>query len=107
MAIQITIEKGLGDRPIGDIQVEYLTSEAEAVNYGKFEIHQKWMFIDKVGFVYHNFVDASPIDCIKAVIERLGWTGLPFYISGISYDVNAAGVRTIFSCEKYEGSELE
>ncbi len=86
--IDIKVKKGRGDRPMGIVQVENLTTEEEAFLYGKFEVNKSSTQVKNIDIGTDAFKVVNPHDHVTLKSSKRGWTGESVFASGISYVIN-------------------
>ncbi|MCK9596785.1 hypothetical protein M0R19_06355 [Candidatus Pacearchaeota archaeon] len=100
--IDLKVKRGAGDRPIGTIQVENLTTEAEALLYGEKEINDQWVMVDKIGISQEECIIADPFDCVNVNSNQRGWIGKTLFLSSISLTIDENNICTTNAeCEDY------
>ncbi|MCK9596783.1 hypothetical protein M0R19_06345 [Candidatus Pacearchaeota archaeon] len=86
--IDIKVKKGRGDRPIGTVQVENLTTEEEAVLYGKCEVNKSFTQVHNIDISLETFKILNPFDYITLKSDKRGWEGENIFASGVSYVID-------------------
>ena len=100
--IDIKIKRGAGDRPMGIVQVENLTTEAEALLYGKKEINNQWVMLERIGIAQEKYIMANPLDCVNVNSDKRGWQGKSVSLSSITLRIDENNICTTNAeCEDY------